>query len=135
VGNISPPPPRLHNAPKDLSIRTMDFCCRQTACLLLRSKSYSSLPRYLGTAGNNVSNSGDLFLFVYYLENRKTYEKCFLLITCFILPHNACTHKTFIIRDSSVGIATGYGLDDQGSGSSSPVNVKIFTSPYRPYRL
>jgi hypothetical protein len=29
-------------------------------------------------------------------------------------------------RDSSVGIATGYGLDDQGGGNSSPSRVKIF---------
>jgi hypothetical protein len=29
-------------------------------------------------------------------------------------------------RDSSVGIATGYGLDDQGGGSSSPGRVKNF---------
>jgi hypothetical protein len=29
-------------------------------------------------------------------------------------------------RDSSVGIATGYGLDDQGDGSSSPSWVKNF---------
>jgi hypothetical protein len=29
-------------------------------------------------------------------------------------------------RDSSVGIATGYGLDDQGAESSSPGRVKIF---------
>jgi hypothetical protein len=27
-------------------------------------------------------------------------------------------------RDSSVGIATGYGLDDQGGGSLSPGRVK-----------
>jgi hypothetical protein len=38
--------------------------------------------------------------------------------------------------DSSVGIATGYGLDDRGrGGSSSPDRVKIFTSPYRPDRF
>jgi hypothetical protein len=29
-------------------------------------------------------------------------------------------------RDSSVGIATGYGLEDQGGGSSSPGRVNIF---------
>jgi hypothetical protein len=29
-------------------------------------------------------------------------------------------------RDSSVGIATGYGLDDQGGGSSSPGRVNNF---------
>jgi hypothetical protein len=31
-----------------------------------------------------------------------------------------------VSRDSSVGIATGYGLDDQGGESSSPGRVKIF---------
>jgi hypothetical protein len=37
---------------------------------------------------------------------------------------------------SSVGIATGYGLDDQGwAGVRVPVGSKIFTSPYRPDRL
>jgi hypothetical protein len=30
-------------------------------------------------------------------------------------------------RDSSVGIATGYGMDDQGGGSSSPGNVNTFS--------
>jgi hypothetical protein len=29
-------------------------------------------------------------------------------------------------RDSSVGIATGYGLDDRRDGSSSPSRVKNF---------
>jgi hypothetical protein len=29
-------------------------------------------------------------------------------------------------RDSSVGIATGYGLDNQGGGSSIPVRVNNF---------
>jgi hypothetical protein len=40
-------------------------------------------------------------------------------------------------RDSSVGIATGYGLDDQGgvAGAPVPVGLKMFTSPYRPDRL
>jgi hypothetical protein len=33
---------------------------------------------------------------------------------------------TAMSRDSSVGIATGYGLDDQGGGSSSPGGVKDF---------
>jgi hypothetical protein len=34
----------------------------------------------------------------------------------------------YLSQDSSVGIATGYGLDDQGGGgSSSPVRVKKFS--------
>jgi hypothetical protein len=37
-------------------------------------------------------------------------------------------------RDSSVSIATGYGLDDQGGGSSSPGRVKNvqFSISFRP---
>jgi hypothetical protein len=38
-------------------------------------------------------------------------------------------------RDSVVGIATGYELDDRGVGIRVPVGYKIFTSPCRPDRL
>jgi hypothetical protein len=38
-------------------------------------------------------------------------------------------------RDSSVGIATGYGLDDRGVGVRDPVESRIFSSPSRPDRL
>jgi hypothetical protein len=39
-------------------------------------------------------------------------------------------------RDSSVGIGTGYWLDDQGgTGVRVPVWSKIFSSPYHPDRL
>jgi hypothetical protein len=38
-------------------------------------------------------------------------------------------------RDSSVGIATGYGLDDQRFGVRVPMGARIFTSPCRPDRL
>jgi hypothetical protein len=38
-------------------------------------------------------------------------------------------------RDSVVGIATGYGLDDRGVGSWIPVGSRIFSSPRRPDRL
>jgi hypothetical protein len=38
-------------------------------------------------------------------------------------------------RESVVGIATGYGLDDRGVGVQVPVGVRIFTSPRRPDRL
>jgi hypothetical protein len=40
-----------------------------------------------------------------------------------------CIYKN---RDSSVGIATGYGLDDRGVGVRVPVGSKIFSSPGRP---
>jgi hypothetical protein len=38
-------------------------------------------------------------------------------------------------RDSSVGIATGYGLDDRGVGVRVPVGSSIFSSPHLPDRL
>jgi hypothetical protein len=38
-------------------------------------------------------------------------------------------------RDSAVGIATGYGLDDRAVGVRVPVGLRIFTSPRRPDRL
>jgi hypothetical protein len=38
-------------------------------------------------------------------------------------------------RDSAVGIATGYGLDDGGIGVQVPVESKIFSSARRPGRL
>jgi hypothetical protein len=40
-----------------------------------------------------------------------------------------------VSRDSVVGIATCYGLDDQGVGVEVPVGVRIFTCPNRPDRL
>jgi hypothetical protein len=38
-------------------------------------------------------------------------------------------------RDTVVGIATGYGLDDRGVGVRVPVGSRIFSSPRRPDRL
>jgi hypothetical protein len=38
----------------------------------------------------------------------------------------------FGIRDSLIGIATGYGLDDRGVGVRVPVGSRIFSSPCSP---
>jgi hypothetical protein len=38
-------------------------------------------------------------------------------------------------RDSSVGIATGYGLDDRGVVVRVPVGSRVFSSPRSPDRL
>jgi hypothetical protein len=45
--------------------------------------------------------------------------------------------STYIMwsRDSAVGIATGYGLDERGVGVRVPVGARIFTSPCRPDQL
>jgi hypothetical protein len=41
------------------------------------------------------------------------------------------TRKLHVRRDSSVGIATGYGLDDRGIGVRGTVDSRIFPSPRR----
>jgi hypothetical protein len=45
------------------------------------------------------------------------------------------THLEVSDRDSSVGIATGYGLNDRGFGFRVPLGSRIFSSPRRPKRL
>jgi hypothetical protein len=42
------------------------------------------------------------------------------------------TNSSLTFRDRVVGIATGYGLDDQRVGFRVPVGARIFTSPCRP---
>jgi hypothetical protein len=44
-------------------------------------------------------------------------------------------YYTYTSRDSSVGIATDYGLDDRGIAVRVPVWSRIFSSPRRPDRL
>jgi hypothetical protein len=41
----------------------------------------------------------------------------------------------FWSRDSIVGMATGYGLDDRGVGNRVPIESRIFSSRCRPYLL
>jgi hypothetical protein len=43
--------------------------------------------------------------------------------------------QNFLLLYNAVGIATGYGLNDQGVGVRVPVGARIFTSPCRPDRL
>jgi hypothetical protein len=40
--------------------------------------------------------------------------------------------ETYRSRDSAIGIATGYGLDDRGVGVRVPLGSRIFSSPRRP---
>jgi hypothetical protein len=44
-------------------------------------------------------------------------------------------YETSRSRDSAVGIATAYELDDRGVGVRVPVELRIFSSPRRPDRL
>jgi hypothetical protein len=46
-----------------------------------------------------------------------------------------CTFAWSKSRDSSVGIATGYGLGDREFGVGVPVGSRMFSSPRFPDRL
>jgi hypothetical protein len=49
-----------------------------------------------------------------------------------------CTHtydRIYRCRDSSVGVATAYGLDDRVFGVRVSIGSTIFSSPCRPYRF
>jgi hypothetical protein len=50
------------------------------------------------------------------------------------LTHSLLVILTYV-RDSSVGIATAYGLNDSGVGVRAPVGSRIFSSPNRSDRL
>jgi hypothetical protein len=50
---------------------------------------------------------------------------CLNILLTFLISH-------YLRRDSAVGIATGYGLDDRGAGFRVPVGSRIFSSPRRP---
>jgi hypothetical protein len=52
-----------------------------------------------------------------------------------IVLDNVITFKYRVSRDSEVGIATGYRLDNRGVGVRVPVESRIFSSPRRPDRL
>jgi hypothetical protein len=50
-------------------------------------------------------------------------------------PHVSWPRFESSITASSVGIATGYGLDRRAVGVRVPVEANIFSSPRRPDRL
>jgi hypothetical protein len=56
------------------------------------------------------------------------------LFTCETFP-NCIGYKSIRSRDSVVGIATSYGLDDREGGVRVPVRSRIFSSPDRPDQL
>jgi hypothetical protein len=67
---------------------------------------------------------------------RRAPKECGFL-KCFM--HTAVSGEQFRIyflgneiRDSVVGIATGYGLDDRGVGVRAPIESRIFSYPRRP---
>jgi hypothetical protein len=55
----------------------------------------------------------------------RVFPVCSIVPEATTLPH----------RESSVGIATGYGLDDRGVGVPVPLELIIFSSPRLPYRI
>jgi hypothetical protein len=59
----------------------------------------------------------------------------YMFLTCSIIVSISYISLYYRSRDSAVGIATGYGLDDSGFGVVVPVGSRIFSSPRRPDRV
>jgi hypothetical protein len=77
---------------------------------------------------------------VSYVEDSNTAKLCFEHRQMDTDIHAVLKIIFFLIgcltsRDSLVGIAIGYGLDDRGVGVRVPVGSRIFSSPRRPDRL
>jgi hypothetical protein len=51
------------------------------------------------------------------------------------VQNSIISYLTLGSRDSAVGVATGYGLDDRGVGIRVPVGARSFCSPCRPDRF
>jgi hypothetical protein len=66
------------------------------------------------------------------LQNLYPWKDDSLYLTSYTIP---CALVQDMSRDSVVGIATSYGLDDRGVGVRVPVGSIIFSSPDRPDRL
>jgi hypothetical protein len=65
-----------------------------------------------------------------------------VLIPCTLKPHGTLDRSILVTelpayrsRDSAVGIAIGYGMDDRGVGVRVLVESRIFSSTRRPDRL
>jgi hypothetical protein len=54
-------------------------------------------------------------------------------VKCLFVVNRGCIRKEFFVsRDSAVGTATGYGLNDRGVGVQVPLGSRIFSSLRRP---
>jgi hypothetical protein len=66
-------------------------------------------------------------------EKNEAQALCSINLTVFeVIKHIL---KFYMSRDSIVGIATGYGLDDREVGVRVPIRSSIFSSPRCPDRL
>jgi hypothetical protein len=75
---------------------------------------------------NSEVTTGTVCLNVYHTHRTNELNTPYLHFEAQVY-RNFCNHlRYYRRRDSSVSIATGYGLDDQGGGSSSPERVKNF---------
>jgi hypothetical protein len=69
-----------------------------------------------------------------------SYPQTFCPVTSSTVTHRKhCHHSVLCLtkmsRDSAVGIATAYGLEDRGVEFRVPLGSRIFSSPRRPDRL
>jgi hypothetical protein len=102
-------------------IRTVGFRCVG----LFPNMNYES--NLLCKRMNNYVSLVDLFTRSIF----KVLDLSALKRTMYWFSHLLHKYRINMSRDNSVGIATGYGLDDRGVGVRVPVGSRIFSSPRR----
>jgi hypothetical protein len=76
-------------------------------------------------------NTKQVFSLIFDTSSDIPHRYIFLItlhVLCYYSPVYSVNYRS---RDSSVGTATGYGLDDRGVGVPVPVGSRIFSSPRR----
>jgi hypothetical protein len=118
-----------------------------TGCLLV-TPPYTRMKIYCNHANANLDNPTDLHACVKRECEKNGFWNAVSLYVCMCASQAPeCSdafysYSVFVTlpvkdqsQDSAVGIATGYGLDDQGIGVRVSVGSKMFSSPQCPDRL
>jgi hypothetical protein len=79
----------------------------------------------------SLSFSNQMYEFLFPLS----FLRIIIIIIIIMNSSSSSGHSGSVSRDSAVGIAIAYGLDDRGVGVRVPVGSRIFSSPRLPYGL
>jgi hypothetical protein len=86
------------------------------------------LQQLAATDGRDIHNAGEsTFSIITY-----NYGQLVIEVVYYYTFNNNKQQQLTKSRDCTVGIATGYGLDDRGVGVRVPVGSRTFFSPRRP---
>jgi hypothetical protein len=110
--------------------KTFRFCIQQNSAIGVYKTRKYNVP--FTQISNNILPFYHYRLIVKIIWMSKYEYTIYLLQTRVSIWHISRYSIVYGSRDSAVGIATGYGLDDRWVGVRVPVGSRIFSSPRRP---